>query len=62
MKAKPAHLTFLGRPVCRCSWMLEKYGITCSYVSIAAANRALKKVQKVKYGFRVVRGPCPTTS
>ena len=63
---KTAHITFRGKPLCQTHIlqcvahpMAKAANHQCSFVSIAAANRAKLELQKHAWGFKVVRGRCP---
>jgi len=59
-KAVICHIEFRGIPLCdlghesrlRFAWP------TCGFESLASAKRELKKLQKLDWGFKIVRGEC----
>ncbi len=67
----PCHITLNGEPICESySYFaaeqvkagIEKatgVNVTCSYRSLAAGRRALRELQRQRYGFRLARGDCP---
>lgn len=57
MKARPAYITYKGRPLCQTH--IERHSQMCGHLSIAAARRAVKVLQKHYYGLKVVPGECP---
>ena len=63
MKKVIAHITISGKPLCDCeghaSGLLNQPNLTCSYESLASAERAKKQIQKHRHSVKVVRGHCP---
>lgn len=62
MKHKIAHIESVnGIPLCRQGMVCESEKITCSYYSIQAAKRTVKRLQKHGHRVKVVIGACPSS-
>jgi hypothetical protein len=66
MRRVTAHITIQDVPLCQCegffSGLLNTLDVYCGYPSIAAANRAKKKIQRHRHSVKVVRGECPVVT
>jgi len=62
-KGVVCHIQFNGKPLCYFGSLpkVEGHCVTCSYISLAEANRIKKELQKLDQGYlyKVVRGGCP---
>ena len=54
------HIEYRGLPLCATRYT-ETPGVTCSYLSLAAARRAMVVLGALAWGFKIVRGACPDT-
>ena len=66
MKPKHAHVTINGRPLCDFGmWgdaLIQEHNVTCGHLSIAAAHRTKKVLDRHMRNVKVVAGDCPAQS
>ena len=64
MKKVACHITLRGIPLCQIGvgQQIKLGQPMCGFRSLAEAHREKKKLQKLDWGFKVVRGFCPASA
>jgi len=57
------HIVHHKLPLCQCRLTLTVDGksVLCGHESLASARRAMKAIQKLDWGYKIVRGVCPAS-